>query len=280
MNMDDDRGLLAPLRDLEPPGPSTVDVARAVRDGRRRKAAFAAAAAAIVALVAVGLGLMQRQQVPLAASRFDVLTEVFTVGTAGGFTPSTFETGEDRQQAVLVSDKGSATVTVYAAGRFTPAGNPAPDVYGHRARWIGDYELAFEWGPGAWATITVNGYPDGRARAQHIADSVATDTNVPVKLPFTLTKPAWPLTGVRLPAGDRVGDATMIFGSVSVTFSTTGPPHSDHSVTVRDETGNYWVTVDAGTAQALTPAVTHVADTVRPVADPVRRSGWTTLPWR
>jgi hypothetical protein len=72
----------------------------------------------------------------------------------------------------------------------------------------------------------------------------------------------------------------MIFGSVSVTFSTTEPAQSDHSVTVRDRTGKCWITVDAGTAQALTPAVTHVADTVRPVADPVRRSGWTTLPWR
>jgi len=72
----------------------------------------------------------------------------------------------------------------------------------------------------------------------------------------------------------------LIFGAISVTFSTTGPAHSDHLVTVRDQMGRCWVTVDAGTAEALTPAVTHVADTVLPVADPARRSGWTTLPWR
>jgi len=74
MSMDDDRELLAPLRDLEPPGASTVSVAQAIRDGRRRKAAFAAAAAVMVALVAVGLGLSQRQQLPTAAGRFDVAT--------------------------------------------------------------------------------------------------------------------------------------------------------------------------------------------------------------
>lgn len=208
--------LLAPLRELEPDTPSQVDVGRAVLDVRRRvrrrrvlgaTAAVAVAALVVATVPSVAGGLLDRK--PPAESgagltEFDVMRQSFRVGSAAGFTPLTYETERYVQKVTLVpatpgAGEHRATVSMFARDGLgpdwkpaaEPDNEPAPDVNGRRAVWMtgvpGTANLAFEWADGAWAIVEVRG-DDARIRAHRVAQSVEAGVDVPVTVPFTLSR--------------------------------------------------------------------------------------------
>ncbi|WP_242910054.1 hypothetical protein [Actinomadura terrae] len=196
--------LLGTLRGLEPPAAGTVDTGRAVRSGRRRvrarRAAAAGSTAAAIAVIAVSAALAQRAgtdpdpapRPAASAERFDAGRHAFTVGSAGGFAPASYQAGRDVQRITLrVEHPGGALradgiVEMYPAGGLppgsggrTPSGRRAPDVHGHRAYVLatpvlraGAVELAWEWKPGAWGFVSLKGQGADEARAQRVALSV------------------------------------------------------------------------------------------------------------
>ena len=210
--------LLAPLRTAGPESPSGVDVRRALRVGRRRArirhAAIGAggtgAVVAAVASVGVFLHVLAPSDPRPAApgeDGFDVLHRAFRVGSAGGFTPDTYETGRYRQRIVLRAadprdDTGTdAVVVMYAKGRTPqsagapgrPSGRPALPVDGHRALLLtapvirpGATELAWEWRPGAWGFVSLKGPGADVGRAEKVALSVRTGANDAVTRPVTV----------------------------------------------------------------------------------------------
>ncbi|GEM_PF-5755692 len=114
---------------------------------------------------------------------------------------------------------GSVTVTVYAAGvtpwqlrprdGYTlPTRTTAPPVLGRTANWLSHETvagiLAWEWAPGAWAVV--EGYgplagADGAPRdatVLRVAQSVRTDVQRPLLVPFTMATPPTPLRLLRI----------------------------------------------------------------------------------
>ncbi|MGW0517143.1 hypothetical protein [Crossiella sp. NPDC003009] len=209
--------LLAPLREAGPRTPSTVDVPSAIRAGTRRRrlrqvagAGVAAALTVLIALLAPSLvsGLSTVEPARPAVT-FDPLRKSFRVGSAGGFTPVSYETGRDRQRITLVRADGGggpATVTM-AGGGPGPAGEAAPPVHGRRAVWQGT-GVAWEWTDGAWGSVEGAG---DREQAHRIAQSVESGANDLVMVPFKQVQPD-PLLGVLSPYGttDRVTDAVLL----------------------------------------------------------------------
>ncbi|MFG1958976.1 hypothetical protein [Nonomuraea sp. NPDC049028] len=221
-----DRRLLDPLREAEPPGSGTIDLARAMRTGRRRVRArrvmsAAAGVGAVVAVIVGGtaLGRTALPPEPQPISRpagFDVLTRMFTVGSAGGFTPDSYETGYDHQRVRLrladpaKADTADALVEMYPRGRspfaaLSPSdGETAPPVNGRPAYWpsrpllrSGAAEMVWEWAPGAWGVVSVKGARMDEDTAHRVAQSVLPITGDRVEVPFTLADggPAGPLSG-------------------------------------------------------------------------------------
>ncbi|WP_433441983.1 hypothetical protein [Nonomuraea sp. CA-141351] len=198
--------LLDPLRDVEPAPTGRVNVAAAVRAGRRRartRAALGAAAAvsAVVAVIAMTtvLGRQAAQPAPAVArqSGFDVLTKAFTVGSAGGFTPDTYATGRLVQRVTLrpadPSRSGDAVIELYAQGVLPRSadGPAAPSVNGRPAIWPrdpvlrkGTAEVAWQWGPQAWGVVSVKG--GDREIAHRVAQSVLPGGDERVDVPFTV----------------------------------------------------------------------------------------------
>ncbi|GAB2612927.1 hypothetical protein GCM10027168_52030 [Streptomyces capparidis] len=203
--------LLAPLRaagdgDLPGEGAGGVDVARAIASGRRRararRAAAAAGAVCAVALVVVAAALLGRmvsgaQPRPAGPGDggFDVLRQEFAVSPAAGLAVDSYETGRWSQRIRLAAPGGgpAAVVTMHAPGRLpAPAGasvRAAPDVAGHRARWLapaaaGEVRLAWEWRGGAWGVLALTGGDRELARA--VAGDVAHRPEARVEVPFTV----------------------------------------------------------------------------------------------
>ncbi|MFC5748415.1 hypothetical protein [Actinomadura rugatobispora] len=212
----DARRLLAPLRDTGPDAATRVDIAAAVRAGRRRsrnrRIAGAGTLVAAVAAVAVASTLLGRTMPPddvrpvAPPSQFDLTRQHFRVGSAGGFTPDDYETGRYRQRAHLrLADRdgprrADGLVTMFPrdrlAGRdgrpWVPSGTRAPDVNGRRAFWPdrpvtrpGAVEVAWEWAPGAWAFASVRGDGADRTVAHRVAQSVLPDGRAVVRAPVT-----------------------------------------------------------------------------------------------
>jgi hypothetical protein len=308
--------LLAPLRDAEPPGPSTVDVSRAVRTGARRvrvRQVMTAAVAAVVtglAVVAVPMVINRPQTVEPArpAAEFPVLRQQFTVGSAGGYTPVSYETGRYRHRVELGPAYGEgsdrATVTMYPRGRspWNPGGEQAEDVNGHKAFWVPNpvtgqasgTELAWEWSDGAWGFAYVNGVDqDARHRAHVVAESVAGDTDVPVTVPFTIPAPADPLRllGVITPYGtssDRTSGALLVLGSADedrilvgvqrdlARDLVAGQPRNAPAISVAAGAG---YTAIAESDQSGRP-LAELAGSVRLVQDPADLGSWVSNPIR
>ncbi|GAA2411625.1 hypothetical protein GCM10010191_21180 [Actinomadura vinacea] len=213
---EDARRLLSPLRGAEP-GPATrVDVAEAVRVGRRRarnrRAAGITSVAGVVAVVAIASALLGRTMPPddvrpiASPDQFGLTHQYFRVGSAGGFTPDSYETGRYRQRAHLrLSDqdgprRAAGLVTMFPRDRlvgrdgrrWAPSGTRAPDVNGRPAFWpdrpvlhTGSVEVAWEWAPGAWAFASVSGDGADRAVAHRVAQSVLPDGRTVVRAPVT-----------------------------------------------------------------------------------------------
>lgn len=224
--MTDGHDLLAALRDAAPTTPSTVDVGRAIRVGQRRRRtrqlAGVVAVATVTAIIAAIVPALWGRPLPPARplGAFDLMRHELSVGSAGGFTPISYETGRYRQRATLTPVDGSArraSVTTYAAGRQSdPEGTRAPDVNGHHAFWVsGRAEVAWEWAPNAWTFAEVTGAgDDGRTLAHRVAQSVGRRT-AQVQLPFEVpTLPApYRLTGVVTPRGDPAAGALLVLDS-------------------------------------------------------------------
>ncbi|XVQ10487.1 hypothetical protein ACQP1W_49635 [Spirillospora sp. CA-255316] len=213
---EDARRLLAPLRNTGPDTAPRVDIAEAVRVGRRRsrhrRIAGAGSVVVVVAAVAVATTLLGRTMPsddvrPVAPpSQFDPTRQHFRVGSAGGFTPDDYETGRYRQRAHLrLTDRdgprrADGLVTMFPRDRlvdrdgrhWAPSGTRAPDVNGRRAFWPdrpvirpGAVEVAWEWAPGAWAFASVSGGGADRTVAHRVAQSVLPDGRTVVRAPVT-----------------------------------------------------------------------------------------------
>lgn len=231
----DGAALLETLRAVEPQTSSSVSVARAIRTATRRRqvrrVAGSVAAAVVTAVVVIAASVLAGgRDLPPAQppGQFDVLRQAFTVGSAGGFTPASYETGRYRQVVRLRpapdSPQGTpawATVTMYAPGRAQqPVGAQAPDVNGRRAYWsprAGATEIAWEWADGSWGFAVVAG-PDARALAHRVAQSVAGGADTPVLVPFTVPTPTdgTQLLGVITPFGtasDPDAGALLVLGT-------------------------------------------------------------------
>lgn len=222
--------LLDPVRDMEP-GPSSVDVHRAIRDGRRRVrnrrlAGVAVAVVFLAAMASVGGALKPDPQADAGGpgpAEFGALEMAFTVGSAAGYTPLTYETGKYWQAVELVKasqpdERALASVRMFparplylhgATKPWEPGDDRAPNVNGHPAYWkppnpyltdgnqaATSAQLAWEWAGGAWAFVTIWDYThdtegEVRARAHRVAESVAPAVDdVGVRVPFTVARSA------------------------------------------------------------------------------------------
>lgn len=187
--------LLGTLRGFRPP-PGSPDVGRAVRSGRRRvrvrRAAATAAAALAVVAAQLTVPLLGQEATAPPGERFDAGRHAFDVGSAGGFTPVSYEAGRDVQRILLRPERPGGSlradgiVEMYPKGGLPagsggrpPSGRPAPAVHGHRAYVLaapvvrpGAVELAWEWKPGAWGYVSLKGPGADDTRAQRVALSV------------------------------------------------------------------------------------------------------------
>ncbi|SEP93550.1 hypothetical protein SAMN05216188_101971 [Lentzea xinjiangensis] len=202
--------LLGSLRAVEVPASDGVSVAKAIRAGKRTRSLRVAAAGVVVLLVAGVLPLLLRPSAPpVAASTFDPLVRTIGLGPVPGLRQETLTTGRTSQSIWLRpvgSGDQAARVSVFAAGTMRPLpGEPAQEVNGRRAVWTGTY-LAFEWEPGAWATVSVEGFPDDRERERQIARSLTFDEHVRVRVPYTV-ETSWQLHSVH----DTGGDVELVF---------------------------------------------------------------------
>ena len=211
MSEEDGARLLGPLRTMDVPASEGVSVQRAIKSGKRTKALRVAAAGVFVLIIAGVLPLLIRpsEQPHVAAGSFDPLVRTISMEAVAGLKPDTYITGRERQMIVLRPEKnGDQTggVTVHAAGVIRgPRGEKMPDVNGKRALWTGSF-LVFEWAPGAWATVTVEGFSDNRDRALQVARSVRFDEHLTVLVPFTV-QTSWTLDGVR----ETIDDVELVF---------------------------------------------------------------------
>ncbi|MFC0114786.1 hypothetical protein [Kibdelosporangium aridum] len=234
MNENDGLQLLAPLRELDPDARSSVDIEKAKRVGRRtsrrRAVVGAAAVVGVFALVGIGVpalsGAFSRGAVAPAVppAEFNPLIEVVTVGTAGGFQPQSYETGRTQQVIRLKradGGTGSGTIIVYPPG-------PKPDM---------PPGLSFEWTPGAWAWIRLDGpEPDMQARADRVRQSVNAVPNKFAKVPFTLDRSAedWmKVSNIATFYDNRPGDPSR----VTLNFSRDGLPGTPSMSIVASEDG-------------------------------------------
>lgn len=227
--------LLEPLRHYRAPSPSRVDVKRAVRTGRRtilvRQVAGTTACLLAVLGIAFTLTFPAARPPAEAAGDFDVTVQQFQIGSAAGFTPLTYETGRDRQRAVLTApglDATGAVVTMFAKDQlpqvngdpWKPDGEAAPGIGGRDAHWLpepvvepgGDIELAWQWASGAWGFVSLSGPDANRDRAVKVARSVEFDPGSRVTPAATLpegTVDGAELTGVTFSIGDA-GRAELV----------------------------------------------------------------------
>jgi len=321
--MDDTEHQLMSLRDADPAASSTVDIDRAIRTGRRaattRKTIGIAVAACLTLAIAIGIPAALRGSHHNTPARptpqtFNVLQRVFTVGTAGGYTPAIYQTGRAFQRAYLKATGSGlpsrAEVTIYARGQlptasWTPGAKTGPKVNGKPTYWqpsTGAHELAWQWQPGSWAFARIDGTGTGLdARVQHIAESVRSGQPIAVRFPFTATKPAIDAQLVGTLSSQDGKQVSMLLASkdpanpvvVGVTktvtldpytgLARTGTPYGQQTVPLSD---GWTADAEAPTAGALTAlggdkqTLTGLAQSIRLVDNPGKQSSWVSNPFR
>ncbi|MGW4206705.1 hypothetical protein ACWEIJ_01840 [Lentzea sp. NPDC004789] len=237
MSEEDGALLLGPLRAVDVPASTGVNVQRAIRSGKRTKALRVTAAGAFVLIVAGLLPLMIRPAAAPApaAGAFDPFVRTISAGPVPGLQTSAYFTGRERQLITLTPEPGghqSGLVEVNAAGAVgTPSGEPMPDVNGRRALWTGT-TVAVEWERGAWAFVQVQGFPDDRDRARLLAESLSFDEHVQIRFPFTV-ETSWQLDGVR----DTSGVVELVFTN-GVRVSSRGAEGSVPYAELREVSGS------------------------------------------
>jgi hypothetical protein len=239
--------LFGPLRDDDPLPPSTVDIWRAVRDGRRRiRARWAGVGTVVLVVLAIVVPVLShtaagREPVGPAVQQqsdigFDPLRRVITVGDVPGTAPQSYGTAKHWQQLTLTVNKsGFAQVIVYAPGwKATYAtggfvrpdtGTPAEPVAGRTAYWLNrtlDGQqgpmLAWEWADDAWAFVQLHGpgadQPD-KDMTHRVATAVRVGDGEQVTMPFTVPVPeGHHLTGTSTqirPSGDPFVRTGLLF---------------------------------------------------------------------
>jgi hypothetical protein len=231
--------LLEPLRD-EPLPASSVDIGRAVADGRQRlrRRRLAAAVTVGCAVLGVAVGVTAATGRTYRTSQEPATTATppaKTTAEAPAPAPASFDplrlrlstgwvpSGLERKDpvmatgtqqilwsepvAVMQNPQRWVDVTIYAAG-IEPwqssvgqrTKEPTDPVNGAQAAWLvtGAHmpeALAWRWAPNAWAVASVREADEStqRAIARRVAESVRTDGNDPVLLPFTVKRPPAPL---------------------------------------------------------------------------------------
>lgn len=302
------QSLLQPLREFEPEGSGAVDIAGAVRRGRRVHRARMAVCAlgAVVAVVAGALvlpSLTHRAQAPAAPApgEFSVLRQEFRVESAAGYDPRGYLTGRFQQSAYLGSGRSDAMVTFFAAGQvpfpgWTPQGDTTDPVSGtaspayYLAKPVlgSGVELAWQWAPGAWAIVDVaaarRDVGADRAAARQIAEHAYRGPGAAVRTPFSVAAPpaGLHLVEVMVLTGPGEAVANLAFGS-----SDEGP--RDLVVGVRTKAvaddGEHALGhgLVASVGGGLPPALAQqVLDSVRLSVgpDPADTAHWTTSPIR
>jgi hypothetical protein len=216
--------LLAPLRE-QPPPPSRVDIATAIRTGnhRRRVRMTLAGTACLVVVVLVAVGIIST--LPTAgttaggsteAGMFDPLIRNLDVTPVAGFVYRAF-TAEAVQQTIMLVRSSATTdsftqakVTIYAVGKqpntlgfdWSWPTTLAEPVHGRASYSFDDCDpvcgagLVWQWRADSWASVIVEG-PDNRVRdpqglsaARQIAAATQTGVSIPVRTPMTVPRPA------------------------------------------------------------------------------------------
>ncbi|MBP2321158.1 hypothetical protein JOF56_001543 [Kibdelosporangium banguiense] len=308
-------GLLAPLRDAAPAERSKVDVVQAVRTGRRqsrrRVVAGMLAAAGLVIVAGVGVPMLIHNLPDATAPAhstegFDLLKRVVTVGSAGGFTPDTYETSVGRQVIKLIradGGQGTATIEVFPPmnSPYPPAypglGKRAADVNGREAYWIEPGPvLVWSWAEDSWATVYWENVPDSDVmdKIHRVAQAVLPGES-PVTVPFRISREdGLALTSVQISASSLVS---------SVEFRRVGPDDTMQTITAglmpaepdiipNDQVSSHSAHTDSHTVKILdtghgvfafaTSASQHldidllrlIATTIVAVDNPVDRANW------
>jgi hypothetical protein len=217
--------LLDPLRDTGDLPPSTVDVDRAIRSGRRRLrvrrvgAGVAVVTATLVvpavAVYTLGPGgappaISASSAPPSAAPEpdtgFDPMRRVVTIGQVPGVAPESYTTARHWQTVMLQAESASRTaiihVVVYAPGRqatYGPGGvvrpetgTPAEPVGGRPAYWLdrgfdggGGTLLAWRWAGDAWGLVYADDLA-GDERSRELLHRLASAVQVRPGEPVTV----------------------------------------------------------------------------------------------
>ena len=185
---------------------------------------------------------------PVAPTRFDPLRLRFAAGWLPEGMSNMMKLSHVSSQMLSVekpgpspqhgSDDRSVNIVGYAAGvapsrmglfnvsgaeiddpitAMLPPGGEGPTINGFASVWYAaGRTLAWQWAPGAWATVSVYlpGPIDGPLLdvAAHIASTVRTDVDQPMALPFSVAAPPAPLRLVESVVGPDFGD--LVFSDV------------------------------------------------------------------
>lgn len=224
--------MIATLRQTEPDDRHGVSIERAMKTGRRKVytrrsvgvlTAMAAVVAVSVASTAISNQFTSELQPAARYDRFDVWTQEFTIGSAGGFTPTTYETGEHEQFIYLrPADQNGPLKLAQASVNLWPAGRPfefngttdppepmaappaAPGLRLYkplRYRNVMASEeslvLPWQWTDGGWGFVSLyvpsGGYDQLLSRAIHIVESIRPDAGRRIAVPFTIDSSQVPI---------------------------------------------------------------------------------------
>lgn len=317
MNRIEDEGtnLLAPLRHVEPAGHSGVDIAKAKATGRRRSrmrlAAGMVAAASLVVVAGVGVPTLINNlpdaTTPAAQSfGLDLFKRMVNVGSAGGFTPDTYETRRDRQIIKLkraTGGRGTAIVEVMPPlnAQYPPAyptlGDRTDDVNGREAYWIAQGPmLAWSWAKDSWATVTFENVPDPDVKVMmhRVAMSVEPRES-PVTVPFRISlEDGLTLESIRVSTSTPVSSVVLTRFSPDGEYQaiTAGLMPAEPGLSPNGQVGDHPVHTRVNTAQILDTGhgvyayatmdaqnqdldlLRLVASTIVAVDDPANRATW------
>jgi hypothetical protein len=253
-------GLLKTLEDT-PDSPSEVSIERAVRTGRRtvlrRRAAGAFAVLAVIAGASITPPVLDHGREPAPAETpskpapdsdgYSIWSQEFEAGTAGGFTPAAYQTGQLWQRIIMkpasdeVGKDAGAVVTMWmpdtepdpAGGEQIGeiAGGPVYLAEQTATSVILVWRYAAPYGRVASGVVRVTSTADNRIeRAKNIAEAVHRRTVArPVSVPFTVAKSALgdrQLTGVWSTLGSGPQQHRLVLGPSNPDGRMPDPPLS------------------------------------------------------
>jgi hypothetical protein len=272
---------------------------------------IAAASLVVVAGVGVPMLIDNRPDATAPAGQsfgMDLFKRVVDVGSAGGFTPDTYETRRDRQIITLKrADGGQGTATIEVMppmkAPYPPAypelGVRTDDVNGREAHWIEPGPvLAWTWAKDAWATMSWENVPepDVKVRMHRVAQSV-TPAESPVTVPFKMSlEEGLTLEAVRVSTSSAVSSVVLTRFSPEGVYQsiTAGLLPAESGITANDQVSSHPANTSSNTVKILDTghglvayATTSgskpdidllrlVATTIVAADDPANRATWMT----